>query len=454
VALVAAVLGSAVFALNGQRDINWLLAIFEGMLCLFWLACACKTLVATRLTGVIAADALSQLVAVPLANFTSLFRSLFNRHRSTELPAREVLATPATPAAPGKSRRAIKLVGFCALGLLAASPVAYFVLQLLVSSDSSFALLISDFTRWLREFDITQLTIWSIEFLFGIPIACYVFGSLYGNVLKQHTVRFQEQTLVEKFERSHLIPRPAAYAFLGLMLLIYLVYIAAMAGYLFGALFEQLPVGYSYAGYARRGFFELCGVAVINSCILGATWWLVQRQNNTRPPILLLLSAIITLVTILLVLIAISKMLLYVGSYDLTPLRLYTLWFMVLLLVCFSLLLVWHIRRFNAARIIVIAGICATLALGLVNTNAVIANYNVSSYLDGHNNPGQSRPIDVAALRQLGPAASPALQRLIRDAPDAYIRYEAESIPEQGMILFGGEWYNQSLQDWIAQSVE
>jgi hypothetical protein len=118
-------------------------------------------------------------------------------------------------------------------------------------------------------------------------------------------------------------------------------------------------------------------------------------------------------------------MLLYVDAYGLTELRLYTLWFMLLLLLVFLLIALWHLKPFNLARPIVLVFVALTLALALTNTNGLIAQHNTDRYLSG-----QSESVDVDTLSSLGDAGIWALQELSEKAPSIKVRNDAAQVLE------------------------
>jgi hypothetical protein len=235
-----------------------------------------------------------------------------------------------------------------------------------------------------------------------------------------------------------------------LFLIIYMVYFAVMGNYPFSALFAQLPEGYTYAEYARRGFFELLFVAAINCCLFATVWIFAKRGENDHPFVLRVCSIILCVLTCRLIAIAFSKMALYVQSYGLTLLRFYTSYFMILLAFSFILLIVWSIRRFNVARPLIMVAIVAFLALQLVNPPALVANYNVDNYLAGN-----IKNIDMDELADYGSAANAALHRLNAEAPDADVREQADSLLSDHSRIFWldeGEhmpWYAWNLSDWM-----
>jgi hypothetical protein len=231
-------------------------------------------------------------------------------------------------------------------------------------------------------------------------------------------------------DKAHKIPSAAVYAPLLLLNALYLVFFAVMTTYLVSGFSQKLPAGYdTYAEYARRGFFELCFIAAINLFALGFAWLLSKRAAGGHPKPLRIIGGMLTALTLLLIATAASKMLMYVDSYGLSRLRLYTLWFMLVLACVFIVLLIWHLRPFNAGKPIAIACVILFLALVLSNTDGIIAKHNVESYLDG-----KTERVDVVMLSELSDAAVPALKTLSEKAPDKRVRSKAKTALAQRFI--------------------
>ncbi|MDR1185416.1 MAG: DUF4173 domain-containing protein, partial [Coriobacteriales bacterium] len=395
--LLVAVAGALPFVLNGPREINIILLSFEACACLLWVMCVCRTSIADRLSGLLVADLLNQTLIIPFANFGRLFTQ----------PFRWV-------AGAGKVLRPFL---FAVVGVIICIPIFALVINLLVLSDDGFRLLADNV---LASIDFGNMPRYLGDFILGVPLAAYLFGAVFGNVAKQHTSRISAQGGLRVFAAAHALPRALILTPLVLFVLLYVVYFIAMGSYLFSATVGELPAAYTYAEYARRGFFELCAVATINFFILAGIWMFTRRGAREYPPALRVLSGLLALLTCLLIITAASKMLLYIQTYGLTPLRLYTSWFMALMLLIFLALVTWHIRPYNAARPIIVLIVVFTLGLGLVNTNGLIADYNVERYLSG-----QTKIIDAEALSFLGDPAMPALHRLQEESADVRVSEEA-----------------------------
>ena len=170
-----------------------------------------------------------------------------------------------------------------------------------------------------------------------------------------------------------------------------------------------LPEGYSYSEYARQGFFELCGTAVLDLFVIFVAGVLAKRNESGRKPVAVrIYSAVFGITTILLICSAMSKMIMYIGEYGLTGLRFYTSWFMILLGIVFFVLILHEI--FPGMKTVATLFISFTVMLGVLcfsDPDARIAQYNVESYLSG-----TTQQIDTYSLAALSEGAAPYVEKL------------------------------------------
>jgi hypothetical protein len=206
--------------------------------------------------------------------------------------------------------------------------------------------------------------------------------------------------------------------------------------YLFSAFMGTLPEAFTYAEYARRGFFEMCAIAGINLAVLLVAHLIVQREYAEEPKVLRVQTIVLSLFTTLLIVIGLSKMMLYIEAYGLTPLRVYTSWFMVLLFLVFAVVMIRQLKRFNASRIIIAGFVVWFLILSYGNVDGMIANYNIRQYEEG-----SLQTLDIEALGSLSDAVVPPLYKTYQqlDTTNA-----SESILAERIIAAIGEYSEES----------
>ncbi len=173
--------------------------------------------------------------------------------------------------------------------------------------------------------------------------------------------------------------------------------------YLFGGQANITAAGFTYADYARRGFFELLLVAVLTLGLLIGLQALTRRQTHGQARLFQVLSTVLIGLVGVLIATALQRMLLYEEAYGYTELRLYVHVFLVWLVGVFGLFLLalW-------TRPALFAGGCLVAALGflatlnMINPDATIARQNLARY-------AQSGKLDAYYLTHLSVDAVPAL---------------------------------------------
>jgi hypothetical protein len=196
---------------------------------------------------------------------------------------------------------------------------------------------------------------------------------------------------------------------LGGLNLLFAVFVAVQVGWLFGG--EALVLrttGLSYAEYARRGFFELAGVAaLLLPVLLGAQALIPVSESRTlrlyrrlAVPLLVLLGAIMVS--------AGARMSLYIQYYGISTDRLYATAFMIWLAIVFVwlALTVLRSRPRRFATGLVVSGFVVLFTLNLLNPDGLVTDANLARGEPGRT--GAAGP-DLPYLASLGGDAVPAL---------------------------------------------
>ena len=285
------------------------------------------------------------------------------------------------------------------LGLLIAVIPTAVVLALL-SYDSGFRSIVDGLFRFRRD----DLAIQLGRILFTLPVSMYLFG-LYASSLRASERDAAAEKARARAERRHFIPLVTAAAAVIPLLVVYIIFFVSQWTYYTSAFTGALPADQSYAEYARSGFFELCAVSCINFLAVICLGRYVRREKE---PLRRALCSIFALFSLVLIATAVSKLLLYIAHYDLTPDRVYAAWFMGLLTVLFLIvLLAQFFPGIRALPLCMAVTVALYLMLALSGQKAQIARYNVDRYL-----AGQTKVIDVALLDSLGDDAIPEMLRL------------------------------------------
>lgn len=309
-----------------------------------------------------------------------------------------------------KNGKKMSGIGFVLLGLVLGIPAMGVILPLMIKSDAAFALLID------KVFG--QIGTLLIHLILALILTPLLAGLLFA-------LRHKLQNPPAKGSSVRIIVSPILCGFFGLLSFFYLFYLFSQLTYFFSAFRQILPEDYSYADYARQGFFELCGISVINFTLMFCAFTLVKKKEEATdiPGSVKGFGIFISLFNLVLVGTAISKMILYIQNYGLSELRVLTTVFMVMMGIAFICLIVRLIApKFPYMAVWLI--LCTLIGIGVLyaDVNTTIARYNTEAYLSGNLDT-----VDVKTLKDLGSAAVPYLDRLYREAEDPSVQWAAKS---------------------------
>ena len=298
----------------------WTLVITEGLL---WKG---------QTSSWILLDSWNGLIALPVLNFLCQIRLIFqsfSEKREEKKDWRMVL-----------------------LGIVISIPALLIIVPILSQADTGFRSLVAAILDLLgADF---RILIW--RGIVGILLGAFMFGTLYGGVYKRHVkeeecIRFHEESgRVFRF-----VPDIAVLTFGIIVSAVYVLFIGLQARYLFSAFFGILPEAYTYAQYARQGFFELCVIALLNASFLTAMNGCAKtpRRKNRG---LLLENGILGALTLLLLATAASKLGMYIVAYGFTVKRCISSVFLIWLFLVFILVLIYQKKDIPLIRWAVFAG--------------------------------------------------------------------------------------------------
>lgn len=206
-------------------------------------------------------------------------------------------------------------------------------------------------------------------------------------------------------------PRPASdqvilTTFLGLLNVLFLVFLIFQFIYFFGGESYIKNHGITYADYARSGFFQLLFVAGI---VFGITWF-VYRMSELRHPWVKILNIALIIETGVIITSAVKRLLLYMDAYGLSVSR---FWAMTVILVIALVLLIAAVGAIAKANYASLAKMMFILLLWifsgllLVNVEGLVARINTDRFLSG-----KTDKLDIDYLMTLSSDAIPALATL------------------------------------------
>ena len=277
-------------------------------------------------------------------------------------------------------------------GLMLAAPLLFLFGALFVAADSVF----QDY--------VTSAVPNPGELMLHVALIA-LFGWVAAGLLREYLTR--PTAIDAKVEPWWRIGSTELTIVLALLDLLFLAFVLVQLRYLFGgASLVEARTDFTYAEYARHGFFELVTVAALVLPLLLLADWLRRRDEGRSDRLFKLLAGALILLLLLFVVMAsaLQRMRLYQREYGLTELRVYATGVMLWLAVVFVWLAftVLRGRRDLFAVGALVSGFAAIFAINVVNPDALIARTNLD------------RPkLDVAYLTHLSDDATPELVKAL-----------------------------------------
>lgn len=257
-------------------------------------------------------------------------------------------------------------------GIAMAIPALFIFLLLFSSADLIFQKYLSDLIR----IDIEPETIFRSILILIATFACI---GAYSYIFR----KTENIVSAQQNNKSYTVGHIESSILLGSVNALFFVFILVQLTYLFGGESNISAQGFTYAEYARRGFFELIAVAIISFLLLLTTEKYIAKKETGHAPGFKILSSALIVQVILIMASAFTRLSLYEEAYGFTTLRLYSHAFIILLAVIFVLLLykIYKDKRENTFAFRVFILITLFLAvMNFLNPDAFIARRNIERF--------------------------------------------------------------------------
>jgi len=288
-------------------------------------------------------------------------------------------------------------------GFLLAVPVLLLFSCLLASADLVFAHYVEDILHLNFLADLLE---WFWRGIIILVVAWIVAGGLVYALSR--TASSQETGLAAKMSR---LASPFSFGFVEVTILLtsvnllFVIFVGIQFAYLFGGQANITIEGYTYAEYARRGFFELLAVSVLTLGLIFIVWRLARFETGRQQTIFKDLSSLMVVLVLPILASAFQRLLLYEIAYGYTELRLYSHVFMVWLAATFLwfLITLW-LQPHRFALGVFVAALGFLITLNVINPDVFIAEQNLARY----QTTGQ---LDIRYLTRLSDDVVPVLVR-------------------------------------------
>lgn len=316
---------------------------------------------------------------------------------------------------------AMKKIGAALLGAAIALPLLCILIPLLMKADAAFEAVLDN----LPDINAGEILVTA---LFGTAFAFWLY--LRGVGLR-HTPKAAAKETRQRKGINTLTVNTVLIA----VSVVYVVYLISQLAYFSGGFAGILPEEYTFAEYARRGFFEMAWICAVNLLVMCLAVGLCAKKNGRSPVLTRLLCLFIGLVTLFLVAAASAKMYMYIEAYGLTRLRVLTEVIMVFMGITTLIISVWlFLPKLPYMKAILVIGLTMGALVAWADVDTVVAWYNVNAYQSG-----QLETVDMVYLSELGYGAVPYIHALAEDSdPDIKVcaqdilefRYEAGTIED------------------------
>lgn len=312
-------------------------------------------------------------------------------------------------------------------GIFLAVPFLSVFLLLFSSADLVFHKYVSD----LISFDVNPEIIFRLFLVLALTI--FYIGA-YGYAFEE-----KENQVITK-PRVYRLEKLESAVLLGLINLLFFVFILFQLTYLFGGEANISLQGFTYAEYARRGFFELIAVAAISLLLLlGVEKYVAKKETAHFREFKILGTALVIQVGLIMAS-ALRRLSLYEQAYGFTVLRLYSHVFIIFLAVAFGFLL-YKIHKNqeekNFAYHVFLSLIFFLAAMNFLNPEAFVARRNLERFY-------QTGDLDVSYLSSLSSDALPQTIKVL-DIADEKLRKDFACqlygrVQEENSFSFPSSW--------------
>lgn len=305
------------------------------------------------------------------------------------------------------------------IGLVISLPLLIIILALLISADTVFA-------EILKPIKYVIMNIFNIKFLSSI-----YFRAIFIILVFMYIVAFICSMLKidpnkkKSASKGINMQNITVNTVLTVLNVVYLLFSIVQFVYLFANL--GIVENFDYATYARRGFFQLMFVTLINFVIIIITS-LNKRETTKGINIYTkIMNMLLIVFTVVMILSSFLRMYLYEQEYGYTFLRLLVYFILVteLILAIPTFVYVFNKKISLLKYYIVIISVMLVI-LNFTNVDKTIARRNVDKYISETSLKDEKAEIDIKYLKKLSIDAVPEIVRLYQNTSDTSLKNNIE----------------------------
>jgi hypothetical protein len=256
-------------------------------------------------------------------------------------------------------------------GLIIVVPILVVVMGLLSSADMVFNYYIQNISNIFEDIRFDEII---RDIFVTLLVGFYSFSYLWSFK--------KEKPVIHKVKKNRSLWEPITnLTVIATIDIVYLLFTIIQFSYLYGGSDVKLPTGFTFADYARRGFFELVTVAVINYILVMLSSKNIHKSMGKVSYTVKIFVTLLAVFTMNMIFSAHYKLSLYESTYGLTYLRVYVHLFMIVmfLLCLFAIISLW-IEKFSLSKSLIITLLVSYTIISYINVDAYIAKTNIERY--------------------------------------------------------------------------
>ncbi|MGJ9460575.1 DUF4153 domain-containing protein [Oceanobacillus sp. CF4.6] len=258
------------------------------------------------------------------------------------------------------------------IGLIIGIPLLLLIIGLLISADAVFQEVILHIPNFILQLNYMEEI--------ARAAAIILFTLLFFGIFQVLQVKSKpaRNSMIERAKKEIRWDSITAVTILILLNTVYVLFAAIQFTYFFS---DGLLDGLTYAAYARRGFFELVFVTLINWAILISFLKLVKDDRKGMKLTLKVMYSLLIAVSGVMLISAFQRLSMYEAAYGFTVDRILAHAFMIFLIVIFAytLIRVW-MERLTLLHFYLITGLTFYTALNAMNIEQIIVDNNLNRF--------------------------------------------------------------------------
>jgi hypothetical protein len=269
------------------------------------------------------------------------------------------------------------------IGLLISVPVLFVVLGLLISADAQFERIIGGIPDWIQLIDG--------EVVFRIVVVLFYTFAFFG--IMQALIKKQINAIMSDGDKQNLkLDSIITITVLVLINAVYVLFTIVQFKYFFSG---SLQGDFTYAEYARKGFFELLFVTLINLSITIIVLTYTDRTIGFMKRFVQFLLTALVLSSAVLLSSAFMRLSMYEEAYGFSFIRIIAHSFMIFLVIIFmyTFIKIW-IEKLSLFHFYFISALLYYTVMNVIDVEKMIVSKNIERY-------EQTGKIDIHYLNSL-----------------------------------------------------